>query len=87
MNLGMRETAALGRIRQETESPMKHYGIAVWLILLVAVVSAIAGLIPLLRGRPMNVTFVALGGFWFIVAMAAAAKARKRASSANERIP
>lgn len=66
---------------------MKHYGIAVWVILFVAVVSAIAGLIPLLRGRPMNATFVALGGFWLIVAIAAAAKARKRASSAGERIP
>lgn len=66
---------------------MKHYGIAVWLFLFVAVVSAIAGLIPLLRGRPMNATFVALGGFWLIVTIAANAKARTRSSSAGERIP
>ncbi len=66
---------------------MKHYGSAVWLLLVVAVVSAIAGLIPLLSGRPMNGTFVALGGFWLIVAVAAAVKAWKRVSSAGERIP
>ncbi len=59
---------------------MKHLGIAVWLLLLVAVVSIMAGLIPLLHGRPTNVTFLALGGFWLIVSIAAAAKGRKSTS-------
>lgn len=56
---------------------MKRYSTAVWLFLAVALITAAVGLIPILRGRPMNATFVALSAFWMIVAIAAANKTRK----------
>ncbi len=40
-----------------------------WLFIVVAVVSAVAALAPLLRGRPVNVTFLVVAGFWLIVAI------------------
>lgn len=58
---------------------MKKYG-AVWLILLAAAISVIAGLLPLFRGGTVNATLVALGAFWFIVAIAVSAKTRKRSA-------
>jgi len=59
----------------------------VWLLLAVAFVSAGAALIPLLRDRPMNVTFLALAAFWFIIAMAVAAKGRSSAAGEGDRTP
>lgn len=60
---------------------MKRYSAAVWLFLAVAVMLAAVGFMPILRGRPMNVTFIALAVFWMIVAIASAGKARKDAAS------
>ncbi len=39
------------------------------MFIVVAVVSAVAALAPLLRGRPVNVTFLVVAGFWLIVAI------------------
>jgi hypothetical protein len=74
-------------VLQKRESPMKRYGAAVWLILLAAVVCMVAGLLPLFRGGAIHTTFVALGVFWLIVAIASGASARKRAASDAERTP
>ena len=60
---------------------MKRYSAAVWLFLAVAVLSAAAGFIPILRGRPMNVTFVALAAFWIIVAIVLANKGLKNTAT------
>lgn len=50
-----------------------------WLFVVVAVVSAVAALIPLFGGRSVNVTLLAVAGFWLIVAIVVANK--RRASS------
>jgi len=63
---------------------MKREKFATWFFLLVALICMIAALVPIYRGRPMNVTSFAAGAFWVIVALAIAAKQRKRASSGND---
>jgi hypothetical protein len=57
---------------------MRRASIGTWMLLLVAVLSFITALIPVLNGRPMNVTFFAVGMVWLILALAMAAKTRKR---------
>lgn len=54
-----------------------------WLFVLIAVVSAIAALMPLLRGRSVNGTLLAVAVFWLIVA--AVVMGRARASSQANR--
>ena len=55
---------------------MKGETLAGWLFLLTAVLFMIATLLPVYRGRPMNVTFVAAGALALIIAIAMAARAR-----------
>ena len=63
---------------------MKRETVGRWLFLLVALLSLIAALIPVLRGRPINVTFFAVGVVWLIIALAVAAKTRKRSGSDSD---
>lgn len=65
---------------------MKRETLGAWVFLLTAVFCVIAALIPVFRGRPMNVTFVAIGGFWLIIGLAVAAKARKGSGTAGDHI-
>ena len=53
-----------------------------WLFVLVAAITAIAALVPLLRERPVNVTLLAVAGFWLVVALIVAGRARA-GSNAN----
>ena len=53
------------------------------MFLTVALISLIAGLLPVFKGGPMNRTFVAAGAFWLIMAIVVAARARKRSTSAG----
>lgn len=64
---------------------MKRVNIVGWLFLLASILTSAAGLIPLLRGRPMNLTFIVLGGVWLIMAIVSAAKERKHVNDAGER--
>ncbi len=63
---------------------MKRETIGTWLFLLVALLSLIAALIPVLRGRPINVVFLAVGVFWLVIALAIAARTRKRSGSDSD---
>ena len=60
---------------------MKRKTLGTWMFLLVAAISLIAALIPVLKGRPMNVTFFAVGVVWLIIALAVATKTRKRSGN------
>lgn len=60
---------------------MKRETVAAWMFPLVAVIAFIAAFLPVVKGRPMNVTFFAVGVVWLVIA--AAAK-RKRKKSGNE---
>ena len=62
---------------------MKRETVGIWIFLTVALISLIAALLPVFRGRPMNLTFVAIGAFWLIMAMVVVARARKRSTSAG----
>ena len=53
---------------------MNEKSIAVWAFVVAAVLCAIAGLIPLFRGRSVNVTLLALTVVWLVVAIAVAAR-------------
>ena len=55
---------------------MKRETFPPWVLFLLAVVFVIVALVPVFRGRPMNVTFFALGFVWVILGLAIA-KARK----------
>ena len=54
-----------------------------WLFVLVAVISAVAALIPLFRGRSVNVTLLVVASFWLIIAIVVANQ--RRAGSRRER--
>lgn len=41
-----------------------------WLLFLPAVLFVLAGVIPLVRDRPLNVVFIALAGTWAILGLA-----------------
>ena len=58
---------------------MKQRARGGWLFGLVALISVVAALVPLLRGRAVNVTLLAVAAFWLIVAVVVAS--RSRASS------
>ncbi len=63
------------------ESPMSRERTAVWLFLFVTVVSALAALLPVLRGGPLNTIFFASAGFWLVMTVVAEARVRKAATS------
>ena len=63
---------------------MKRTNIVVWLFLLASLFSLAAGVIPLLGDRPVNLTFIILGGVWLLIAIASAAKPRRSATSETE---
>lgn len=58
----------------------KNSKTVVWLFYLVAALTLAAGLIPLLRGRPVNVVFVVIGAVWLIIAIAVSAKRKTDAT-------
>ena len=64
-------------------SVMKRETVAIGMFLTVALISLIAALLPVFRGRPMNLTFGSIGAFWLIMAIVVAARARKRSTSAG----
>lgn len=64
---------------------MKRETLGLWVFLLAAAVCVFAAVIPVLRGRPMNVTSVAVGGFLLILALAAWARARKAAAGNGDK--
>jgi peptidoglycan/LPS O-acetylase OafA/YrhL len=61
----------------------KRETVGIWMFLTVALISLIAGFLPVFKGGPMNRTFVAAGAFWLIMAIVVAARARKRSTSAG----
>lgn len=65
---------------------MKRETRGIWMFLGVGVLSIIVGLMPVLRGRPMNVTFFAVGVVWLIIAAAVAKKNRKRSGNDVDRV-
>lgn len=54
-----------------------------WLFVLVAVISAVVALAPVLRGRSVNATLLGVAAFWFIIAIIVMNRAR--ASSGADR--
>lgn len=55
---------------------MRRETLAAWLFLAVALLCEIVAVIPVLKGGSPNVPFLAIGGFWLIVGLSMAAKAR-----------
>lgn len=64
---------------------MKRRSLPAFLFLLPAILFLIAGLMPLLRDRPVNAIFVGLAGFWVIVAIIMTKASRASASKEAER--
>lgn len=63
---------------------MKREVLPGWiLVLLPAVALAIAALVPIFKGRSMNVTFIALAVLWVILGLAIA-KAQKKSQSESD---
>lgn len=62
----------------------KRFGPA--LLLVVAFVSAFAGLVPLFRGDRVNVVFIAVAFVWLIIALAAM-KAQRTSTTARSALP
>ncbi len=58
---------------------MKRQMSVEWVFFLAAALFVVAGLLPLVKGRPLNAVFLALSAVWFILGLAVAAKARKGA--------
>lgn len=54
------------------------------LVLLPAIASVVAGVVPTFRGGPINVTFVAVAVVWIILGLAM--KAGKKSDSAGDRL-
>lgn len=65
---------------------MKRETLVAWMFPLVAVLSFIAAFLPVLRGRPMNVTFLAVGVIWLVVAAAAAKRNRKKSGNQGDQV-
>lgn len=66
---------------------MKRERLAAWLSLLTALLCEVVAVIPVLRGGSPNVPFLAIGGFWLIVGLSMAAKARKAPPSKGDPAP
>jgi len=65
---------------------MKRESLGTLMFIAVAVLSFIAAFTPLLGGRPMNVTFFAVGVVWLIIAAAVARKIRKQSGRNGDHV-
>lgn len=65
---------------------MKRETLVAWMFPLVAVLSFITAFLPVLEGRPMNVTFFAVGVIWLVVAAAAAKRNRKKSGKQGDQV-
>lgn len=50
--------------------------VVAWLFAVVSVLSFVAALIPVLKGKPVNAVFLGSGGVFLIIAVASAIKVR-----------
>ena len=62
---------------------MKRQKRGAWLFVLVAAISAVVALAPVLRGRSVNATLLGVAAFWLIIAIIIVS--RSRASSGADR--
>lgn len=63
---------------------MKRTGLPGWiLVVLPAIALFIAALVPVFKGRSMNVTFLALAAVWVILGMAVAKSEQKKQREGN----
>lgn len=66
---------------------MKRETVAAWMFPLVAVIAFIAAFMPVVKGRPMNVTFFAVGVIWLVIAAATAKRKRKKSGNDGDQVP
>ena len=58
-----------------------------WLFFLAAAGSLVAGLLPLLRDRPVNVVFLSSAVLWLVMGVAANRSAQRSAPGEGDRTP
>lgn len=56
---------------------MKQATLIPWMFFLAAAMSVVAAVVPVFRGRPLNVVFLCVAIVWFILGLGIRAKARK----------
>lgn len=62
---------------------MKNQTRGGWLFLLVAVISAVAALAPMLRGRSLNVALLGVAVFWLIIAIIVMSRSRESSGASR----
>ena len=62
---------------------MKNQTRGGWLFLLVAVISAVAALVPMLRGRSLNVALLGVAVFWLIIAIIVMSRSRESSGASR----
>ena len=62
---------------------MKNQTRGGWLFLLVAVISAVAALVPMLRGRSLNVALLGVAVFWLIIAVIVMSRSRESSGASR----